>query len=219
MKNVLDSTCDCDCPVEITDYSDLDEEIQVIIVTGIELIGSLPPGGKKGDVLVKNSDIDFDAVWGEPPEDSFLDTTVAAGTLLPESNEAIKGLIQLTKVAKTGLLSDTKNDAHFTRLQVASITKNNTTVDSFASGADSVVTLQKLKINTPLAQNDYIVINKISGDITEELLNTNEYQVELTELCEIVVDITSNILPTDKIQIIVTSAEPSINVDVVLLYN
>lgn len=61
MDDVLD--CCCDCEVEITDYSDLDEETQVILVTGIELIGQLPQGGEPGQVLVKASDKDYDAEW------------------------------------------------------------------------------------------------------------------------------------------------------------
>jgi hypothetical protein len=49
--------------IELTDYSELDESVKVQVITGIELVSSLPAGGKKHQLLSKRSDVDYDVEW------------------------------------------------------------------------------------------------------------------------------------------------------------
>lgn len=54
--------------IEISTFYDVDESVRVQLITGLDLIHALPPGGTAGQILVKNSDKSQDVSWTDMPK-------------------------------------------------------------------------------------------------------------------------------------------------------
>ena len=63
LENLKSNLSTDESNVEFCNFSQVDETIQVQLFTGLDLIYALPPGGKQGQVLVKNSDKAQDVSW------------------------------------------------------------------------------------------------------------------------------------------------------------
>lgn len=94
----------------------------------------------------------------------ILDTSTNPGKLSPNNNEVIKGVIKLSKVSKTGRLSDTLNDDNYIR--VISIELNSDNISITPSMIPDNANINKISIvASGFSDNSYLLVSDVNGEI------------------------------------------------------
>lgn len=94
----------------------------------------------------------------------ILDTSISPGKLSPSDSEIIERVIELSKVSKTGKLSDTLNDNNYIRVIPIELNSDNTSINPEMIPEDS--SINKISIvASGFSDNSYLLVSDVNGKI------------------------------------------------------